>query len=445
MNIHDILAELNESNSTLHKLAVLEKYKDNELLQRVLKMTYDRVAYTYGVTLTQIEKFEPKEVEIPFDLEFALASLAFNLSGREVTGNAARQLAANLIGNLPEQDGELVKKIINRDLRINVGKTQINKVWKGLITKPVYMRCDIYGDKTAKNISFPAYVQLKADGTYREFTVDGGAVTSRSRSGEEYEYPIIFEQMSEFPDGVYTGELTVMGISDRAKGNGLINSDNPPHESIVLELWDMISPTEYSQASLKDRKNPCTTDYGTRWHRLCTAIDLDLKDRPNVRLIPYKKVNSLQEALEQTSAWMNDGYEGAILKDLSGVFKDGTSKHQLKLKLQIDAEMRITGFTEGTKGTKREGKIGAIEFKNDEGTIQGRTSGFSDEQLDYFTTHQNELIGKVMTVQFNDLSKAENNDYYALSHPRFIEIRNDKDETDTLERVWEMRQMAMML
>jgi len=142
---------------------------------------------------------------------------------------------------------------------------------------------------------------------------------------------------------------------------------------------------------------------------------------------------------------MCSGFEGAILKDMNGKFKDGTSKEQLKLKLKIDCEMRITGFQDGTPGTKREGKIGSILFENDEGTIKGRTSGFSDDELDMFTKNQSDLIGKIMSVQFNDLTKAENNDYYALSHPRFIEIREDKNETDTLEKVLSLRDMAMTL
>ena len=164
-----------------------------------------------------------------------------------------------------------------------------------------------------------------------------------------------------------------------------------------------------------------------------------------IRPIEFKTVDNIQEALKYTSEIMQAGFEGAILKDMGGVFKDGTSKQQLKLKLKIDCEMRIIGFQEGTVGTKREGKIGSILFENDEGTIKGKTSGFSDEQLDEFTAKQSELIGKVMTVQFNDLSKAEGNDYYALSHPRFIEIRNDKITTDNLETVLKLREMAMEL
>lgn len=164
-----------------------------------------------------------------------------------------------------------------------------------------------------------------------------------------------------------------------------------------------------------------------------------------IRPIEFKIVDNLSEALQYTSEWMNEGYEGAILKDLSGVFKDGTSKHQLKIKLEISAEMRVTGFHEGTPGTKREGKVGSIEFSNDEGTIKGRCSGFNDKELDYFTDNQDELIGKIIEVQFNDLSKGANNDYYALSHPRFIQFRDDKDETDTLEKVLELREMAITL
>ncbi len=441
-NIHQIIAEINESNSTNHKIAVLKKYQENDFLKRVLQMTYDHVAFTYGMSIEQIEKFEGSKSGAS-NLVYALDKIEEKLCTREITGHAGLQYAADLLSDLNVDDAQLAKKIINRDLRINAGKTLINKVFPGLITKPVYMRCDVYSSKTAKNIKFPAIVQLKADGTYREFTVDAGQVTARSRSGEDYEYPVIFKQMSTFPDGIYTGELTVRGIHDRAKGNGLINSDEPPHDDIVLELWDFISPFEYAQAGKKDKKNPCVVLYDDRFRQLRNIMDTQTPS--NVSIIPFKFVQTLKDALDACSKWMNQGFEGAILKDLEGVFKDGTSKQQLKLKLQIDAEMRITGFTEGSKGTKREGKIGAIEFANDEGTIKGRTSGFTDEQLDYFTEHQQELLNKIMTVQFNDLTKAEGNDYYALSHPRFIEIRNDKDETDTLEKVMKLREMAMEL
>lgn len=452
--IHNILSALNESNSTNHKLATLKKYKNNELLKRILKMTYDNVEFTYGVTVPQVEKFASSNNTTTntltpgtTSLEHALDVLEEQLSTRAVTGHAALKVVSELLATTAPADAALLKKIINRDLRVNFGKTLIVKVWPSLIKKPVYMRCDVYGPKTSKNIKFPCFVQAKADGTYREFTVVQGVSTSRSRSGEYYVYPVIFEELRNYPDGVYIGELTVSGVDDRAKGNGMINSDDPPHDLIVLDLWDYVTHDEYAAASKKDKKNAPTKTYAERWSELTRIVSNATNSgvSKNIRLIDTHVVNSLNEALAVTSGYMNAGQEGSVLKCTTGTFKDGTSKQQVKLKLKIDCEMRIVGFQEGTPGTKREGKIGSILFENDEGTIKGKTSGFTDEELLEFTSKQDELIGKIITVQFNDLSRAEGNDYYALSHPRFIEIRNDKITTDNLETVLKLREMAMEL
>jgi len=439
--IYEIIQELNQENGTNYKIQVLKKHKDNDLLKRVLKMTYDHVQYNYGVGKTTLEKLDIQHGEVKISFEEMLYMLKHKFCTREVTGNAAIELLEHMFSNTDAETAFVVKKVIERDLRINLGKTVINKVFPGLITKPIYMRCDTYSKKTAKNISFPAIIELKADGKYIEFNVLGGTVSAQSRSGEKYEYPVLFEKMKDFPDGIYTGELTVRGYTDRAKANGLINSSEPPHDDIVLELWDYILHDEYILAGKKDKKNPPKTPYSERWEKLKSIV----KDSDNIKTIPFAIVNSLSEALQKTSEWMTQGFEGGVLKDFKMVFKDGTNKSQLKLKLEISAEMRCTGFSDGTKGTKREGKVGAIIFENDEGTIKGKCSGFTDSQMDEFTANQESLLGKIMEVQFNDLSKASGNDYHALNHPRFIEWRGDKDSTDSLGKVLKLREMAMEL
>lgn len=442
-DIHEIIKELNESNSTNHKLAVLKKHKDDAFLKHVLKMTHDSVYYTYGLTNRQIDKFVPARCELPFGLDFALSSLGYNIATRRVTGHDALQLAANLRGGLNKDDARVFSQVINHDLRTGVGKTQINKIWPGLITKPAYMRCGIYGSKTSKNITFPAILQLKADGTYREFFIQNGVVTASSRSGEKYSYPIIESALKNYPNGVLIGELTVRGCSDRAKGNGLINSSNPPHDDIILDAWDFVSLDEYQIASEKDRKNPCVASYEDRLAEATMLVQSFPSD--NINLIKTVNVLNIKEALKLTSGWMKDGYEGSVLKCRSGKFKDGTSKHQLKLKVEMDLEVRVTGTKDGTPGTKREGKIGSILFETDDGKIQGATSGFSDKQMDEFTSVRDSLKGRIMTVSCNDITKASSNEYHALSHPRFVEMRSDRNTTDTLERALDIKAMAMEL
>lgn len=434
MNISEILEELNLENGSNYKLAVLKKYQDNALFKRVLEMTYDRVRFTYGITMKNI-KYVPESGR-PISLETALDSLENDFVTRNATGNAAIMKLEELLSNLSTADASILEKIIGRDLKVNIGRTNINKVFKDLIIKPFYMRCDTYSAKTAKNIKFPAILNLKADGTYRSVLVENGEVTFNSRSGEEYFYPVLEEQFKLLSDGVYVGELTIDGITDRAEGNGLLNSDKVPHDRVIIELWDYITLQEYSNAKGKNK-----IVYEERFKTLLAFI----KESKNIKIIPYIEVNTIQEALKQTSEWMSEGFEGTILKDKSAAFKDGTSKQQLKLKLEISVEMRITGFTEGTKGTKREATFGAMTFENDEGTIKGQTSGFTDAQLADFNSRREELIGKIIEVQFNDLSKARGNDFWSLSHPRYIEIRNDKTETDTVEKAFKLREMAMSI
>lgn len=164
-----------------------------------------------------------------------------------------------------------------------------------------------------------------------------------------------------------------------------------------------------------------------------------------IRPIEFKIVDNIQEALKYTSEVMQSGFEGTILKNTHAVFRDGTSPDQLKLKLEIEADVRITGFTPGTG--KNSEYFGAITFENDEGTVKGQVgvSSMTEKLRNEIHANRDSMIGKIMEVQFNDLTRARGSDTWAFSHPRFIELRDDKDETDTLEKILSTREMAMNL
>lgn len=433
--LKDILNELNESNSSNYKLDVLKKYKDNSELKKLLELTYNRNKYNFNVSKNCIIKDNPSILESNGSktIDELLSALGILGSGT-IRGNEAHQFVCNHLKYLDNDNKEIFLNVLGRDLKIGLNVKSINKVFKNLIPKPNYMRCAVLSEKTLKKINFPAFIQLKMDGTYREIHVADGQVTGKTRSGEEYFNPVLFKEMENFPNGFYTGELTIDGES-RFTGNGLINSLNPPYEKITFTVWDYLTDEDYLEKS--------KTPYYSRFESLSDIIEKHESNR--VKLVPNHEVNSIDEALKYVSDWMEQGLEGGVLKDKNNVFKNGTSGTQLKIKLKVDAEMRITGFTDGTIGTKREGKIGAIQFSNDEGTIKGQCSGFSDAELDEFTKNKDDLIGKIISVEFNDIVKSENNDYYALSHPAFIEIRNDKTETDDLEKVIQLRDMAKSL
>ena len=71
-SILDIINEINLENGSNYKKTVLEKHKDNELFKRVLKMALDKVSFTYGVSMKNVEKFAPDKYKGTIHLHSAL-------------------------------------------------------------------------------------------------------------------------------------------------------------------------------------------------------------------------------------------------------------------------------------------------------------------------------------------------------------------------------------
>lgn len=430
--LKDILNELNESNSSNYKLDVLKKYKDNSELKKLLELTYNRNKYNFNVSKNCIIKDNPiLESNGSKTVDELLSALEI-LGEGTIRGNEAHRFVCNHLKCLDNDNKEIFLNVLGRDLKIGLNVKSINKVFKNLIPKPNYMRCAVLSEKTLKKIKFPAFIQLKMDGTYREIHVADGQVSGKTRSGEEYFNPVLFKEMENFPNGFYTGELTIEGES-RFTGNGLINSLNPPYEKITFTVWDYLTDEDYLEKS--------KTPYYSRFESLSDIIEKHKSNR--VKLVPNHEVNSIDEALKYVSDWMEQGLEGGVLKDKNNVFKNGTSGTQLKIKLKVDADLRVVGFLKGTKGTKYENKNKVIVYQTDDGKIKGQCSGMTDDIVEEVTNNPEKYIGKIVAVQFNDLVKAEGHEYFALSHPRFIEFRiGEKDTSDTFERIVELRDMS---
>lgn len=457
MTVYEIIQELNEENGSNHKIAVLKKHADNDLLKRVLKMTYDTCTFTYGISMKNVQ-YTPDMPLVSIgskSLDHALDVLENEFVTRVTTGNAAIERLEMLFASMFRDDAEVLRGVINRDLRINMGRSNINKVFKGLIVKPVYMRCDTYNDKTKKDFNPEgSFIELKADGTYREFQKEGDKITCQSRSGESYTYPLINEVLSQKPDGVYFGELTVYRdgiLLDRSTGNGILRKNVIPEgDHIMFDTWDYVTLEEYSKVATRDandKKQKGTTPFKDRRAKIQEWFPSYQADplKHSVRAVESHEVNSRKEALIYVQKWMNDGLEGGIWKEESGVFMDSTSKQQLKLKLEIEVEVRFTGYIEGTPGTVREKTFGSMTYETDDGKIKGSVSGFTNKQLEEINSNREAYVGIIGTLLCNDITKGKNNDFHALSHPRIQEFRFDRTDTDTLERALDSKKMAMEL
>ena len=416
-SIYDIIEELNWENGSNYKLDVLRRYQDNELLKRVLKLTYDKVAWNFYVTTKNVKK--PDEHLGHSTLENALDILENELATRKITGNSAVEQVEFLLTKLTKEDAEVLELILNRDLRVNLGRKQINKVFKKLITEFPYMRCSL-GDKLDR-IKYPAIIQEKLDGTYRSIVVDSSTIEIYSRSGEKSDYPVFAERLRDLPTGVYIGEFLIQGERDRFTANGLLNSDTEPND-IYAVCWDYLTLDEWKEGK-------SNTPYEDRLNTLKESV----KYCPVLDVVETAIVNDYNEAKEFYLDKVAFGSEGAVLKNKDNKFKNGTATDNIKMKEEAVAEFIITGFHEGTG--RLEGTLGALEVESEDKKVQSKVSGFTDEVREIIWNTKDDLLGTIISVKYNGVSKAKGSDVYSLMFGVFDDFRPDKEQADDLKYI----------
>jgi len=200
-----ILQNIRATNSTKEKQQILEDNKHNKELQQVLKLTYDLVTHNYGLSLKTINHFESTGL---INLNFEMLADELLTITSSSTGNKRIKNIQEFMFDLTSEQGDLIKMIIDRSLKLGIGKTIINKVFKDLIFKPSYQRVSPLNEKTLKKMRYPLYCQKKQDGRYTQLTVNNSESISMTRQGENFDLPTyLLDDFKTLPDGVYLGEF----------------------------------------------------------------------------------------------------------------------------------------------------------------------------------------------------------------------------------------------
>ena len=157
--------------------------------------------------------------------------------------------------------------------------------------------------------------------------------------------------------------------------------------------------------------------------------------------IPTKIVFSLEEAFEHYVQMTAMGYEGTVIKNPEGIWADGTSKDQIKMKVEAEVDLIVRGFNPGNG--KNEKWFGSLICESSDGLVRTNVSGFTDADRERITKEMDEWIDKkIITVRANSLMPNDNGPR-RLFLPRFVEERLDKTEADSLEKIIQIFDEAM--
>ena len=462
MKIKEIFDQIRSESGTNQKIEILKRYSDSRLIREVLYNTYsNRVKYH----IKKIPQYYPNSGGAYMSLDDSLIILK-SISDRKVTGNQAISYLILVLESVHPDDAHIIERIIEKDARIGMAKTNINKIFPGLIETTPYQGAQAFSEKLAREIlkEGRAWSQIKMDGRYCNALIQEGSVFLESRSGEPTNITgaKVLDELSKWDDGVLNGELTIDGV-DRNTSNGIINSiisiskkisDGEDTGSdieniserhgmsyeealgkIRFTVWDRIELNEYFDGKSSEM-------YIDRFTKLKNRISL--YDNSMVGLVETKPVISYEEAIEHFLSVLNRGLEGTILKSITAPWKDGKPKWQIKMKLEIDLDMQIIGFNYGTPGTKNESVISSLTVQSSCGKVVTRPGGIDESTMTWITQNQPKLMGTIVSMKCCGLSH-DNEGSYSTLHPVFKSIRDDKHEADSLEKILEIEKMAKSL
>lgn len=237
-------------------------------------------------------------------------------------------------------------------------------------------------------------------------------------------------------------------VLPREIGNGILNhvmdgGSFAEDERPLFLAWDQIP------LSSAVKKGCCSTPYVRRFSALLAQLKTIRMqyEKPSIDIIPTKVVKSLAEAYLDSARLMKMGKEGSVIKNSMAIWRDGTSKDQVKLKLEFDCDLEVIAIEPGRVGTKNEGRAGALLCQTRDGKLQVSVAVKNEKMRDHVDANSDEWVGSIVPVVANDIMlPSESNDLHSLFLPRLLEANYRKDKTvaDSLERVFAAKEAAIL-
>lgn len=448
--ILNVLIELKRTRSKLEKISILKKHLNDQLFQTVVIYALDETLQ-YGVNALPKQQYDTVDTKGHTGLFNYLAELAAKPGTTYQEKLKLRSYANNAA------DLEIIKRIINKNLKCGVRPKLVNAAMPGLLPITPYQRCSTMNKM--HNINFPAYSQRKADTQFGYFFVTENKPKVMTRNGKIFTFATDFFIKNAFisighdlDNYVLCGELQVYDIQgnvcDRQTGNGVLSKalkgtiSEAESDRIFYEVWDAIPIINFYEGY-----------YAIPYKDRLQLIQNTISDSPTISTIKTVIVNSSEEAQAEAANWIAFGFEGNITKDFSVKWKNNTSTLMIKGKAEKECEMEIIECLYGDKGDKYENCIGRFVCHSSDGKIISTPgSGISDKQrgiigwddendpilFPMMEDHMDSFIGGIVSIIFNTITSDKKTKQKKLYLPRISEFRNDKTEADTAEYIKEL-------
>lgn len=414
--------EIRTSASRKYKQEVLTKYKDDEVIQKYLKINYD--PYTvYGISTKKLTK----KVRVPDFFHARTVFELFDYLTEHNTGTdldvAACQEMLYVASELDVQLEYILMDLICKDLSTGVDSKTINSVMPGLIPTFNVQLAEKYFDKPERVEGREFALTTKIDGGRIIALKENGQVSFYTRAGQRYEGLVDLERemSAKMPDNLcLDGEITLFndkGIPSKEaykQAMKITRKDGEKH-GVKMKFFDAMSAEDF-------RNQRCDLTW-TQRRAIATNLALN-NEFTFFELLPllYKGSDTSMITKYLDEAIAND-QEGVMINICDAPYEFKRTTNLLKVKKMQTMDLEIIGFEEGSG--KYKDTLGAILVRYKNGNIVKVGSGFTDWLRSEIWNNQNKYQGVVSEIQY--FEETTNDDGgESLRFPIFKDFRPDK-------------------
>ena len=249
-------------------------------------------------------------------------------------------------------------------------------------------------DKRKDKVTYPADVQPKLDGVRCLAYWDGDSVKLMSRGGKQWNccQHIIDELETVLPkDWVLDGELYIHGATFQ-EITKLVKKLRPESVNVQFHVYDIPRAGAGTNHEWEERQVNLSRFYGM----------LHEGKSASVTTVNTHRTSSEEGVYKLQSQFLEDGYEGAIVRELDGEYKFGyRSNKLLKVKNFMDEEYLIAGFTTGVG--RFDGCIVWVCMTEDGQSFKVVPQGTMEERQETYK-NADKHIGDWLKVKFFELT-----------------------------------------
>ena len=413
-----------------YKISVLEEYKNDEDIKYILNFLYNPYITT-GISYKKLQK----TIENPSSYDLLNITNVINIleylktrnTGRDIDILQVRVVITDLLQEYQIENSTrpmellyLFNDIVCKDVQLGVDAKTINKVIPGLIPEFNVQLSNKYFDKPEVVEGKEFCLTTKIDGSRIIAIKDAGKVSFFTRQGQPYEGLVDLEkELLESPEDnfVFDGEIVAIDTDlENTYKNTMKLSRTKDQEKHGLKMlvFDYMPVANWKMQC-------CPLTYRSR-RGVLTAL-FDFNNFKYFQLLPklYQGTDTAK-ILEILNEQVAKGHEGIMINDINAPYEFKRTNSLLKVKLFQDTELKVVGFEEGTN--KLSGTLGAFVCEYGPNTVKVG-SGLSDEDRAYFWAHQEEMLGKYITVKFFEKSVDSKTGLESLRFPIYMRVRED--------------------